>query len=103
MQSRLVPGGLSSGPGFSNGQAFLVVVWVLDFLCPVGEVPEDADAVLHALVVDVGLLDGLLDRVENAVAKALALAQLLTTVVTSRAHVPQDSRRVSEHCNTQTG
>jgi hypothetical protein len=59
----------------------LVVVGVLDFLAPVREVAQDADAVLDALVVNVGLPDRALDYVQQRVDEALALAQLFPRVL----------------------
>ena len=61
-------------------------------LSAVGEVAEDADGVLHALVVDVGALDGVADQVEQGVHQALALTQLLPTVVARRAHVSENKQ-----------
>ena len=64
----------------------------------VREVPQDAHAVLDALVVDVGLLDGLAHEGDERVDEALALAQLLAAVVAGRAHVPEN--RGGRKCST---
>jgi hypothetical protein len=72
---------------------FLVVVGILDLLGAVRKVPEDADAVLDALVVNVGLFDALLDDVHHAVHEAVALAQLPAAVVAGRTYVPENCEK----------
>ena len=52
--------GSGSGPGLGRGLV-LVIVGVLHLLAAVGQVAQDAHAVLHALVIVGGALDGRLD------------------------------------------
>ena len=87
--AQIITGRLRPGARLPDGQLPLVVVGVVHLLRTVREVPQDADAVLDALVVDVGLLDGLAHEVDEGVDEALALAQLLAAVVAGRAHVPE--------------
>ena len=67
---------------------------VLDLLRAVAQVHEHAHHVLHALVIDVGALDGAPHQVEQTVHEAVRLPQLLPRVVPGRAHDPQHPARV---------
>lgn len=75
----------------------LVVVRVLHLLAAVAQVPQDAHAVLHDLVADVGLLDRRTHYVEQRVHQALALTQILARVLARARHVPQNAGRVPKY------
>ena len=74
----------------------LVVIWILDLLAAIAQIPEYAHTILDDLVADVRLLDGGAHDVEEGVDEAVALAQLLTGVLAGTGYIAQHARGVAE-------
>ncbi len=98
--AQVVSARLGASAAFSHARKLaLVIVGIFNLLGAVAEIPEHADAVFDALVVDAGLLDRLLDQVQHAVHDTVTLTQLTSTVVTSGADISKRRRKCarSEH------
>ena len=92
--AQIITSRLGPGSGFADWkQLSFVVVGVFDFLSTVRQVSEDTHAVLYTFVVNVGLLNGLLDKVQHTIHEALAFAEFSSAIVASGGDISEKLRR----------
>ena len=99
----IVTGVLSSGAALYIGSGRLfVVIGIDDLLAAVGEVAQDTDDILHALVVHVVLIDGAAHQVQQGFDHTFLQPQSLSRFDPCRTHIPTSITTITQSVTQST-